>query len=288
MKHYIKCMIAAAAVMGMASCANEGIFEYSEPQGAMDCKSLSVDYVNSGNTTRASEDLLPEFNIRILKKEGNEDIGKNFKYAEMPEILTLPVGTYYAEAIYGENVECGWDSPYYVGISDDIVIEENKITQAPNPVMCRLKNIRMRVNMDGISEVASEVVVKVSVGVAGNSLNFDENHNGQAGYFKYYEGSNTISATFSGTVNNTTFENVELKLYTDAEPGNSYVINLTVDKPVNEAGGGVAIGSGLTINTTVDTENVNFKVEPDTPNESAEESRENDRKNPTEGTGEDA
>lgn len=281
MKNYIYGIFAAGMSITLASCANEGMFENAVAQGAIDCKNLDVDYVNSRKHTRANEDLLPDFNIRFLKKEGNEDIGKNYKYGQMPEIISLPVGTYYAKATYGKEEVAAWESPYYVGISEDITIEENKITQAPGTVMCKLQNIRVKVNTAGIKNFAEDdVVVTVRVGKAG-VLAFDKVHEGQAGYFKYDEGSTTITALFSGTVNDATFTDIPLKLYTDAEPGLSYIINLTVDKPENNDNGGVSIGNGFTINTNVETKDENFNVDPDKPNEGATEDRENDRKGST-------
>lgn len=280
MRQYIYTIIATAAVFGLSGCEKENAFGVSEKKGMINCGKLDIDYVNSGRQTRAEgENLLNDFIVKFVNEKN--ETAESFTYSEMPQMVTLPVGIYTAIAEYGEDSAVAqWNKPYYKGISETIVIEEDKVTDAPSTVMCRLQNIRVKVNADGLgSNVSENWIVNVNVGTS--SLNYDKDHNGEAGYFQFVEGSNTITATFSGTINNEELTNVVVKTYDNAAAGNSYVINLVVNKPENEdTTGGIELGNGFTLDTTIEVIDENIEpVNPDKPyDEVITDDRDNDRK----------
>lgn len=281
MKHNIYIIIAAAAIVGLTSCESESTFSVSEKKGAVNCERLDVDYVNSGRQTRANGSVsLNDFTVKFVNETG--ETKGSYKYSEMPQVVTLPVGTYTAIAEYGSDSETpAWDAPYYKGISQQIIIKENEIADAPATVMCKLQNIRVKVNADGLGSNVTEGW-KVTINVGTSSMDYAKANSNQACYFKYEEGSNTITATFTGTVNGTPLTNVLLKTYENAAPGNSYTINLSINKPENDENGGIDLGNRFTLVTDINVKDENMTVDPDKPYDDiiTDADRNNDRNTP--------
>lgn len=198
MRHTIyKGIVSATAILMLAGCDKESSFLTDTENGQLDCKALNVGYING--QTRATGVDINDFTVNFI----NTSTGKterSFKYSEMPEIVTLPVGDYKAEALFGDNPVADWDAPYYLGNSE-FSIQAGKITDDIKPVECTLSNIRISVNVDdlGLGILGDDVKIVVRAGNEGE-LTFDKTTSGKSGYFRYVENSNTITAVFSGTV----------------------------------------------------------------------------------------
>lgn len=267
MKHNIFYSILAAtsAIIGLSSCEKESIFNTSQEEGQLDCRSLNVDYINSGRQTRADNVNLGDFDVYFIKTETGDTV-KTYKYADMPEMVTLPKGDYRAEAVYGDNPIAQWDSPYYKGNST-FSITPGKITENIDPVECELSNIRIRVNIDdlGLGIVGDDAKVVVKVGNQG-SLTYDKSTNNRSGFFRYITDSHSITATFSGTVDGVYVDGIT-RAYDNAAGGNSYVINFTITKPDEIEPGGIQIGddnnSGIFVDATISIKDENIVIDPD-------------------------
>lgn len=241
----------------LAGCEKEKIDWGVSNEGQLDCKSLSVDYINSGNQTRAGVNI-DDFKVNIVNTTtGN--IAKSYTYGEMPDIVALPAGSYRAEASYGDNPVAEWEAPYYLG-NTEFDIEAGKITDDIAPIECELSNIRVRVNTDdmGTGLLGNDVQVEVKAGKNGSKI-FDKTNSDKSCYFKYDEGSGTITAKLSGTIDGE-YRTLEPRIYTDAAPGNSYQITFTVNTPDNMEPGGVDVG-GITVETTITIRNENMVVD---------------------------
>lgn len=269
MKNKIYTISAAVVVLvGMSACDKENSFDFKDGEGLLNCESLSVDYVGSNSQVRAGNIDIDNFNVYFVN-EKNEMV-KEFIYSQMPALVSLPTGSYKIVADYGDNPVQGWDAPYYYGISESsFVIDADKITDNVAPVVCKLNNIKITVNIDdnGLGLIGEDAMVAVSVG-DGGQLTYAKGET-KTGYFKYAEGSNTITATFSGTVNGEKIEGVS-KTYTNAAPGNAYTIDFTVVKPENKDDGSIIIGggseSGIDIDATITIIDENYQAEnPDKP-----------------------
>lgn len=260
MRHTIyKGIVSAAAILSLAACEKENSFVFDTENGQLDCKSLDVDYIN--DQTRAAGISVNDFTINFINTATSE-IVRTFKYSAMPELVTLPVGNYKVAASFGDNPVADWDAPFYFG-SSDFSIKVGEITDNVDPVECTLSNIRVSVNIDdlGLGIVDDDWKVIVRAGKEGE-LEFNKSKSGQHGYFRYVEGSNTITATFFGTVDG---ESIEGKTYTfnDAAAGNAYGITFNINRPNNVDPGDITINDDITIDATISIKDVTQTVNPD-------------------------
>lgn len=264
MRKTIYMMIAAAAITGMASCEKESAFDFTQEEGMIDCGNLNVDYINSETATRAGNIDKGNFTVKFINSSGETE--KQYLYSSMPQIVSLPVGKYSVVADYGTNPTQGFEAPYYRGEIEEIEIKANQISQPQGTVTCKLSNIKILVKIQEMANsitgnansiLGSDVKVTVKVGSEGELAFFRGET--RAGYFKYVDGSSTITATFSGTVDNNQVN--ETKSFSNAAPGNFYTINFTVAKPDSDdpnsgtIGGGNGSG-GITIDATIESQDV--------------------------------
>lgn len=246
MKKYIYLLVAVMAGM-LGSCSKENPFE-NEFKGdtgglltaALDVSLQSADGPRSlreGGVRKAAPSV-NLFKVAIFEK-GETEPCNVFNYNEMPEIVTLPVGEYSVKAYYGDNLDAAWDAPYYEGESE-FVIEKDKITETVAPVVCTVRNVRVSIKFSAeLREVMeSDCNVAVKVGEVG-SLDFTVARvdNGESGYFRFVEGSNTLAATFTGTVDSGYTS--ETKTGIDVEPGKHYIITFRLHSAGAEGPGGI-------------------------------------------------
>ena len=101
---------------------------------------------------------------------------------------------------------------------------------------------------------------KVTVVMGDNaSIEFSKNETRSA-YFAYVPGSNTLVATFTGTVGNETRE--DFKAYTDVAPANHYKITYHFKKPDLPDDEGSITFNGVIIDATVTSEDLRVNVDP--------------------------
>lgn len=287
MRQYINNMLLATATLFVLSgCDSETGFSLSQEEGQLNCRSLSIDYVNSGKQTRAVDTA--DFTVDFINADG--EIVKSYLYAEMPEVVMLPVGEYYIQAYYGDNPVADWETPYYFGQSDSTFsIVAGEITDNVDPIECKLSNIRIMVVIDdlGMDILGDDAKVVVNVGDKGE-LEYDASKKSTAGYFRYVEGSQTITATFSGTVDGVYVQGVS-KVYSDASAGNAYLINFTVSNPDNVEPGDIVIGdessSGIEVDATITVKDENIVVDPNEPSEDVLDDSERPMEDPVQGSG---
>lgn len=259
MKKTIYMIIVAGAMIGMASCEKENTFALHEEEGMFDTETLDVDYINSDLATRAGNVNTDNFIVRFINS--NNETQKSYYYKDMPEVVSLPKGKYKVVADFGANPVAEFESVYYRGEIQEIDIVPNEITQSPGTITCKLSNIKIVVN---IAEMAAGITggdadtsllgndVKVVVKVGENGTLTYAKGETRAGYFRYVEGSTTITATFSGTVDGQTIEGIS-KTYTDANAGNFYTINFNVSKPMSDDPGNGQIGGGTGLGINIDS-----------------------------------
>ena len=260
-------LAAALALTALTGCEKETFFNGNSGEGQLDCRSLSVDYINSGRKTRAGVNV-GDFTVDFVNSD-NVSV-KSCLYSELPDVVALPVGSYTIKASYGDNPIAKWEAPYYLGASgSSFEIKAGEVTADVEPVECELSNIKVMVNIDdlGISTIGDDAKVVVSAGDADNGrLVFDKTTNSKAGYFRYIEGSNSLIATFSGTVDGV-FVQGQSRGYSDASAGNSYVINFTITKPDELGTGGIVIGDedndGIFVDASISITDENYVLDPD-------------------------
>lgn len=269
MRHYIfSIMAASAALLALSACEKESAFGITEEMGMLNCESLNVGYAN-GTPTRATEAngvSISDFTVDIIKS-GETTPYKSYLYSEMPAVVTLPVGTYKVQAHYGEEKDKEWNNPCYFGEISDVEIKAGEITSTPYKIECGLSNIKISVKVDdlGLGLVQD---YNVTLRVGESDLIYDKSKAGQSAYFRYVEGSSSITAEFTGTVDGNETPAPIVITYNNAAPGNSYIVNFTVTKPDNGKPGGIGFGdTSLNVDSSIDVDDTTHTANPDQPNE---------------------
>ncbi len=266
MKHYIKAFAAFCLAFAMAACiedVNPAVAE--EAEGVLSLSSMDVDVSvaevvlhsakGHDGQSRSSMDL-SQFVITITNSAGRTV--RTFKYADMPEILSLPVGTGYTLNVKSHDVQkAEWSKPYYLGsakfdITADAITEVGQIT-------CKFSNIKVTIKYDDkiAGKLGDDLVVRVVANDEG-LLEFGP-HETRSGYFQAIEGSTTLVATLTGTINGS-YEEAQ-KIITDAKAGHHHVITFRPKQlPEPDPEKGNIDTGGLGIDVTVTEEDLNSNV----------------------------
>lgn len=250
--------MAFMAAIVLVSCSKEDPFipgvEPGDGQGQVSMKKMFVEIDNEEAVVRSSVDV----SAFIVTISNTTKIVAEYSYQDMPEILTLPVGDYTVNVKSHEVKNAAWDEPYFVG-SQSFSVEANKITEV-DTVVCKLSNVKVSVKYDSklLAQMGDDCKVNVKIGQVGE-LNFEKSET-RSGYFKYVDGSTTMIATFSGTVQGAMEEN--FRTYVDVAPGKHYIITYTLHSP----GGNVPdvagdITTGVNVDSYVTTENLTINVD---------------------------
>lgn len=260
-------ILASAASLALTGCDKEATFNMNPGEGQLNCRTLTVDYINNNPKVRASEVELGDFTVSFVNTATN-DTTRSFKYAEMPEIVSLPQGSYQAKASYGNNPIAEWEAPYYLG-DTDFDINAGEITDNVDPVECVLSNIRVRVNINDLNLglLGDDAKVVVHAGKEGQ-LTYDLSTTNKAGYFRFVENSHTLTAEFSGTVDGK-YINATPLIFENVEMGKAYDINFTINRPDNMDPGEIVVvgepGNEITVNATIAIMDQTKEIDPNEP-----------------------
>lgn len=94
--------------------------------------------------SRAGVDV-SNFLLTIKNSQGEQV--EQYTYSEMPEIISLPVGTYTVVASSAEAATNGFDVPFYTGSTEQFTIKKNELTEV-SALTCRLANVMISVEYD--------------------------------------------------------------------------------------------------------------------------------------------
>lgn len=250
-------MLALIAVTTLASCSKEDPFDWTpegSAEGQVSMKKMLVEITNEENVVRSSVDV-SSFLVTI--DNGSSTVG-SYTYKDMPEVITLPVGDYTVKVKSHEVKDAAWDEPYFEG-SQTFSIKENEITEVTT-VVCKLANVRVTIKYDEKlkAQMADNCKVQVVVGEKG-LLEFTKEET-RSGYFKYIDGSASMVATFSGTVQDNYEEN--FRTYVDVAPGNHYIITYTLHSPGGEVPDVAGqINFGMTVDASVTSVNMTINAD---------------------------
>jgi hypothetical protein len=260
MKTKLYSLALAIAALTFSSCHDDFNIGDSDQVGRLAAPGLDV--VNSENIiSRASSIDTSDFIVTINDSEGA--VVGQWKYSEMPELVTLPVNTGYTVKVISHVQEKqAWDKPYFEGVSEAFDITADKITKL-STIACKLSNIKVTIRYSEAMKKAMGSDCKVTV-IANDEgrLEFlpDET---RAGYFEALSGSSTLIATFSGTVNG---HSEELRrVFTDVEAGQHRIITYSLktgNDEVPDETGEINM-SGITVDMSTVDESVEGNVAPD-------------------------
>lgn len=214
---------------------------------------------------RAKAPTKDQFKVAFYRKDAAEPT-LTYDYSEMPEIVTLSVGTYYAMAYYGDNPVAAWESPYYEGKSNEFEIKEDAITDDVQPIVCKIANVRVSVSFDEElrAVIGDGCEVEVKVGDEGSMIyNLSDIDAGRSAYFKYINNSQTLAATFRGDVDGAYAE--ETKTSGSVAPGYYYAIKFTLHDASEEDPGNLTPkdenGHFVKVDATITTEDIVWGVD---------------------------
>ncbi len=266
MKKYISILFTLAVVALFGACSKDDPFSTDpvEATGSFSTASIALEVSGEETVVRAQADDAPDaslFNIEFFK-EGETTPAASYKYSELPEIVTLPVGRYKAVAVYGENPDAAWDAPYYRGESELFDIAADQVTEVSDPIVCKFSNVKVTVFFDKslADAMSADSKVSVKVGESG-SLDFTKADEGRHGYFAFVENSHTLAATFSGEVQG--YRTSQTKARDNVAPGYHYMITFSLRRPGEGDPG--SVDSDIVIDATVVSEEVGADVDPDQP-----------------------
>lgn len=268
MKRYINIFAAIAVALIFAACSKEDPFPGPDGQsdfGQLLKTSLAPALENAEGLaafsrpgTRAEAPSADQFTVDFIRN-GEETPYISYLFGDMPEVVTLPVGDYTAVAYYGENNNAAWEEPYFKG-ETSFSIAKDKITEVEQPIVAKLANVRVSISFGAtlMAEMSDDSKVTVKVGEVG-SIDFTkaDAQAGKSAYFAYVEGSNSLTATFSGTVQG--YPATESKGYDDVKPGSHYAITFRLhDTGVDETG---TVSGSFTVDASVEIVDLNRVVD---------------------------
>lgn len=188
------CIIAALATVSCIK--NDFSFSASKSEGELDLASIRMDFEQALEitTSRASEINTDNFTIEIYDTENV--LRGSWIYSQLPERITLPVGSYTLKVASCEAADAAWDAPCY-GTEKTFIIEKDRIT-ALGTLTCSLLNIMVSVSYDEklFSMLSDDSKVVITIGKGELTFAKGETH---IGYFKA-EAENTLTAEFSGKI----------------------------------------------------------------------------------------
>lgn len=153
--------------------------------------------------SRAGVDV-SNFLLTIKNSQGEQV--EQYTYSEMPEIISLPVGTYTVVASSAEAATNGFDVPFYTG-STDITIKENELTEVTS-LTCRLANVMISVEYDEeLRKLMGEDVV-TTVKIGENSVDIPSSETRKA-YLIAPASASSMEITLKGTIDGESVTEIE-------------------------------------------------------------------------------
>ncbi len=261
-KHIL--LIGIFALITLASCDKDVPFD-SNPtekveEGSVSFSSLSIEVSNSENIIARSSVDISNYIVEILNTSTNAIAG-TWKYSEMPEIVTLPVGDY--KAIVKSHVvkAAAWEEPYFYGDKTFSIVKDS--VQDVGLITCKLQNVKVTIQYDEelLKVLGTDAKVNVVVGDKG-TLDFAYNET-RPGYFEFVSSNTTLVATFSGTVDGS--KETGYKIFVDIKAGQHRIITYTLkDSPSGPPDEfGEINGPSLVVNAQIKTIDLTYNVPAD-------------------------
>lgn len=240
-------------LLTLASCGKETPFNPDpEPteEGQLSKSSLSLNILDASVVTKAETTNvnLDDFDVMIYQVGVNTP-KLRYKYGEMPEIVTLMRGEYYVVAEYGNNVEKGWDAPYYRGESDNFLIKGGEITEDIGDIKCRLQNVKVSVDFGPVLlDQVENPNVEIKVCQSANQDNIEglvfEKNESRCGFFRYEQGV-TLIAEFNGLIKGDPTPTQKISSITNLEGGKHYKLTFKLHVIQTDPKGGIAPKMGV-------------------------------------------
>lgn len=246
-KYFLICLTLLAGMLAFTACHSEVMEGQSTGKGELNLASMTaevnteVETVYLGSRAESGTDFS---NYIVTVYDAQSQKANQWKYSEMPEIVSLAVGTCTVEVTSAEAPTNGFDIPYYKG-STTCEIKENEIVDVP-AITCKLANMMFSVEYDEEfkSKMSEDVVTTITVG--DNSLEIPGSETRKA-YLVVPGGETTsVTVTLKGTIDG---EAIDYSERFDVKTGVHNVIKYDF-VPVSD---GTGDGSTLKVAINVDS-----------------------------------
>lgn len=246
-KYFLICLTLLAGMLAFTACHSEVMGGQSTGKGELNLASMTaevnteVETVYLGSRAESGTDFS---NYIVTVYDAQSQKVNQWKYSEMPEIVSLAVGTCTVEVTSAEAPANGFDIPYYKG-STTCEIKENEIVDVP-AITCKLANMMFSVEYDEEfkSKMGEDVVTTITVG--DNSLDIPASETRKA-YLVAPGGETTsMTVTLKGTIDGEAIDYSER--FTDVKTGVHNIIKYKFT-PVSDGS-----GDGGTLNVAINVD----------------------------------
>lgn len=201
-------MWACLSLLLFASCDRENLDVNNSTSvdvngnGQIDFTSLNVQVAtNEGQlnevVSKAVDNTIDVSNYIIRVSGGNIET-QEWVYNQLPELITLPVGTYTLEAMSEKNVPvAAFDKPYYYA-TREVSVVKNQIIDL-GTLVCKLNNIKVTVSYDAELQKYMGAGVTTTVTALQSKGVLEFTNAAQIGYFSVEE-TETLRATLQGEI----------------------------------------------------------------------------------------
>lgn len=167
-KIFFICFTLFASTLLFCACHSESMDDIVKTKGELNLSSLkvgvdmNVDVVYLQESRAASEVDLSNY-IVTLYDGYSQQVGQ-WVYSEMPEIVSLAVGTYTVDVKSAAEPSNGFDIPYYKGTAT-CEVKENQVTEGLE-ISCKLANMLFTVEYDESfqDKISEDVVTTITIG----------------------------------------------------------------------------------------------------------------------------
>lgn len=207
-KIFLICFTLLAGVLLFSACHSEAMDEnISHAKGNLNLSSLKTDVdldIETVYVGSRADETVDVNNFLVAIYDSKSQKVEQWKYSEMPEIVSLTVGTYSIEVLSAEAPSNGFDAPFYKGTAT-CEIKENELVDVP-AITCKLANMLFSVVYDEEfqDKMGNDVVTTISVGE--NSLDIPYTETRKA-YLIAPEGETAaLNVTLKGTIDGETID----------------------------------------------------------------------------------
>ena len=207
-KIFLICFTLLAGVLLFSACHSEAMDEnVSHAKGNLNLSSLKTDVdldIETVYVGSRADETVDVSNFLVAIYDSKSQKVEQWKYSEMPEIVSLTVGTYSIEVLSAEAPSNGFDAPFYKGTAT-CEIKENELVDVP-AITCKLANMLFSVVYDEEfqDKMGNDVVTTISVGE--NSLDIPYTETRKA-YLIAPEGETAaLNVTLKGTIDGETID----------------------------------------------------------------------------------
>lgn len=166
-KIFFICFTLLASTLFFCACHSESMDNIVNTKGELKLSTLKVgvdtdvDVVYLDSRAESGVDLSNY--IVTIYDESSQQAGQ-WTYSEMPEIVSLSVGTYTVEVKSAAEPANGFEAPYYEG-TVTCEVKENEVTDVPT-ISCKLANMMFTIEYEEAfkNKMSEDVVTTLSIG----------------------------------------------------------------------------------------------------------------------------